>query len=71
MQKNMNVVDRTARMVAAVVVAALMLSGVLSGVLGLILGVLAVVFVVTGLSGFCPLYRLFGKAAADGKEKHI
>ncbi len=56
MIKNMGSTDRTLRVLAAVLIGGLLLAGVLKGTLGIILGVLAIVFVLTSLIGFCPLY---------------
>jgi hypothetical protein len=52
----MGTIDRSIRLTLAAVVVVLYLTGVISGVWAIILGVLAVIFVVTGLIGFCPLY---------------
>ncbi|PKL79720.1 MAG: DUF2892 domain-containing protein [Ignavibacteriae bacterium HGW-Ignavibacteriae-4] len=60
MKKNMGSVDKILRIIIAVVVAVLFFTGVISGLLGTILLVLAVVFVLTSLVGFCPLYTIFG-----------
>ncbi len=56
MKKNMGKVDRTVRLVVAAILLILYATGVVSGVVGTILAVLAVVFVLTSLIGFCPLY---------------
>lgn len=60
MTKNMGNVDRGLRVVLALVVAGLYANGTLSGVTATVLGVLAVVFVLTSLVSFCPLYLPFG-----------
>jgi uncharacterized membrane protein len=54
--KNMGTIDRGIRLTLAAVVVILYLTGVISGVWAIILGALAVIFVVTSLIGFCPLY---------------
>ncbi len=59
MTRNMSDMDRIVRVVVAVIFAALYFGKVVSGVLGIILLVLAVVFVLTSLVGFCPLYVPF------------
>jgi hypothetical protein len=56
MTKNMGCMDKTLRVLAAVLIGGLLLAGVLKGTLGIILGVLAVVFILTSVAGFCPLY---------------
>jgi hypothetical protein len=59
MIKNMSSADRAIRTIAAVVIAILLFTGSLSGVWGTILGIIAIVFLVTGAIGFCPLYLPF------------
>ncbi len=59
MNKNMGTIDRTVRIVAALAVGILILAGTLTGLLAIILGALAVVFVLTSLISFCPLYAPF------------
>jgi hypothetical protein len=55
----MGTVDRIIRILLAVVVLVLYLTGAISGLAAVILGVLAVIFVLTSLVGFCPLYLPF------------
>ena len=59
MKKNMGMVDRIMRLILAGLVLVLYLTGVISGTTAVILGALAVVWVVTSLLGFCPLYLPF------------
>ena len=60
MKNNMGVVDRVIRLLIVVAIAILYFTNVISGTLALILGILAVVFLLTSLLGFCPLYLPFG-----------
>jgi glucose uptake protein GlcU len=60
MKRNMGIVDRVIRIALAAVVAVLYFTHHLSTVAAVILGVLAVIFLVTGLVGVCPLYLPFG-----------
>ncbi len=59
MTKNMGLVDRVVRVLAAIVVAALYIAGKITGVTAVVLGLIAVVFVVTSAMGFCPGYLPF------------
>jgi Inner membrane protein YgaP-like, transmembrane domain len=59
MRKNMGLVDRVVRILAAVLVLVLYLTHVISGPVAIVLGVIAVVFVVTGFVGVCPAYMPF------------
>ncbi|HRH37131.1 MAG TPA: DUF2892 domain-containing protein [Flavobacteriales bacterium] len=60
MKTNMGSADRIIRTLIAVVIAILYFTNVVSGTLGLVLMVLAVVFLLTSLVSFCPLYVLVG-----------
>lgn len=59
MQKNMGIIDRTARILFAVIIAVLYFNGLLSGTLAILLGFFAIVFLLTSFVGFCPLYAVF------------
>lgn len=56
MKKNMGFADRFVRIAFTIVVVLLYAFGKISGLLAIILGILALVFAVTSLAGFCPLY---------------
>lgn len=60
MKLNMSSADRIIRLVLVALVAVLYFTNVISGTLAIILGVVAVIFLLTSLIGFCPLYALFG-----------
>ncbi len=57
---NMGTIDRAARVALAIVVGVLYANGTISGAVAAVLGVLAVVFVLTSVVSFCPLYLPFG-----------
>ncbi len=59
MKRNMSNLDRLIRVVLAAVFAYLYFGGIVTGALGIILLVLAVVFLLTSLIAFCPLYAPF------------
>ena len=69
MKKNMGTVDKVIRILVAVVLAVLYFTHVVEGTIGIILLVLAVVFVLTSLVGFCPLYLPVGINTGKKKEK--
>lgn len=56
MKQNMGSTDRIIRVVLAVAVAVLYFTGLISGTVAIILGILAIVFLLTSVVGFCPLY---------------
>ncbi|MBI5916241.1 MAG: DUF2892 domain-containing protein [Bacteroidetes bacterium] len=69
MKKNMGTTDRIVRILFAAVFAILYFSGTISGTLGIILLVIAVVFALTSLVNFCPLYALFGISTCPAPDK--
>ncbi|MFZ7145503.1 MAG: YgaP family membrane protein, partial [Bacteroidota bacterium] len=60
MKKNMGTTDRVIRTIIAVIIAGLYFSNVITGTLGIILMIFAIVFLLTSLISFCPLYTLIG-----------
>jgi hypothetical protein len=60
MKKNMGTTDKVIRSLLAVAVAVLYILGMISGTAAIILGALAVIFILTSLVSFCPLYAPFG-----------
>jgi hypothetical protein len=60
MKKNMGTVDKVIRILIAAIFAVLYFTKVIPGTIGIVLLVLAVVFVLTSLISFCPLYLPFG-----------
>lgn len=60
MKKNMGTADRIIRTLAAIVIGVLYFTNVVSGALGVVLMIVAVIFLLTSVISFCPLYTLFG-----------
>ncbi len=60
MKKNMGSADKTIRLVFAVIFAALYFANVVTGTFGIVLLIFGVVFALTSLVSFCPLYTLVG-----------
>ena len=67
MNPNMGTVDRTIRIIIAVIIAALYLTDVISGTLAIVLGIIALVFLLTSIIGFCPVYAPL-KISTKGKN---
>ncbi len=67
MKKNMGTADRIIRVLLAVIFAGLIFGGQVHGALAAILGILVVVFAVTSVVSFCPLYVLLG--LSTGKKE--
>jgi hypothetical protein len=60
MPKNMGLIDRSIRVLAAIAVAVLYFTGQITGLAAIILGAIGVIFLITSAIGFCPLYLPFG-----------
>ncbi len=60
MKKNMGTPDRVIRTILALLVAVLYFTDQISGTAAIILGIIAVVFLLTSVVSFCPLYTFLG-----------
>ncbi len=69
MKQNMGAIDRVIRVILAIVVLVLYLTGAITGTAAIILGIIAVIFVLTSLVGFCPLYVIFNISTKKAKKK--
>lgn len=56
MKKNMGKIDRIVRLVIALVLLAFTLTGQITGTPAVVITIAAVVLLLTGLLGLCPLY---------------
>ncbi len=69
MKKNMSNVDKGIRTLIAVVIAVLYYLDIIQGTLAYILMAVAIIFLITSLVNFCPLYRLFGISTCKLKSE--
>jgi len=60
MKKNMGSLDKLIRLIIAIVLIVLYYTNVLKDTLGIVALIVALVFTITSLISFCPLYTLFG-----------
>lgn len=60
MKKNMGNVDRVLRALIAITMGVLFYLGIISGTLGIVLIVAGVIFFLTSVISFCPIYAIFG-----------
>ncbi|WP_223550766.1 MULTISPECIES: DUF2892 domain-containing protein [Aestuariivivens] len=67
MTKNMGATDKTIRVLVAIGIFLLYFFNVIEGTLAYILMALAIIFVLTSLVSFCPLYKPFN--INTGKHK--
>jgi hypothetical protein len=69
MKKNLHNIDRIIRIAMALVVGILFSKGIIAGVLGITLSLVSVVFVLTSLISYCPLYHLLGISTLKTERK--
>ncbi|PKP25028.1 MAG: DUF2892 domain-containing protein [Bacteroidetes bacterium HGW-Bacteroidetes-2] len=69
MKKNMGSADKMIRVFIAAIIGVLYFTNVITGTLGIVLMVLSIVFLLTSLVSFCPLYTLFGIRTCPLQEK--
>ena len=60
MKKNMGSADKLIRILIAVVIGVLYYLGKIEGTLAIVLMAFAIIFLLTSLVSFCPLYTIFG-----------
>jgi hypothetical protein len=60
MKANLGMFDKVVRILAAVAIATLYFMNVITGTTAIILLIVAIIFVLTSLISFCPLYYLLG-----------
>jgi hypothetical protein len=60
MLKNVGYLDAVIRSILGTAGIVLFATNVLTGIVGIIALVLGLVFVITALAGYCPLWHLFG-----------
>jgi hypothetical protein len=59
MKKNMGSADRVTRIILGVLFIAFYGMGVVTGGLGVLLVAVSIVFIATGVVGYCPVYNVF------------
>ncbi len=67
MKGNMGVFDRILRIIIAIIFGVLYLTKTVSGTLGIILIVIALIFLLTSIIGYCPLYSIIGISTKRSK----
>lgn len=68
MKKNLNSTDRIIRVLISLVFAILFFSGTVTGIFGIILLALGVIFTLTSVISFCPIYAIFGMSTCSVKN---
>jgi len=67
MKKNIGFIDKTIRLLLAAVFITLFIYEVVGGVFGYLLLTLAVIFILTSLFNFCPIWMIFGVKTSKPK----
>jgi hypothetical protein len=68
MKQNMGSIDRALRVLVAVVIGVLYFTDQISGTAAIILGIFALIFILTSVVGFCPLYLPLKLSTLKKKE---
>ncbi len=71
MKKNMGLIDKAVRILAAVVISILYFTNSISGTLAIILLVIAGIFIITSFMGSCPLYLPFGISTRKKNSSNV
>ena len=66
----MGTFDRTVRILIFVAIAILFITKNIEGTFSYILLAFAVIFMITSLWGFCPLYKIFGVNTCKNKSEN-
>ena len=69
MKKNMGSMDKGIRILLAVIIAILYFTNQITGVAAIVLGIFAIVFLLTSLVSFCPLYLPFKLSTLKKSDK--
>ena len=69
MKKNVGIIDKIFRIVVAIVIAYILYAKILVGVWAIVLGVFGLIMLVTALTGFCGIYKVFGFKTCPAKSK--
>jgi hypothetical protein len=68
MKKNMSSADRIIRTLIAAILITLYFTNVLSGTIGIVLVVFSVIFILSSILGYCPMYSVFGISSCPTKK---
>ena len=69
MKKNMGTADKIIRVIIAAIFLTLYFTNVITGTVGIVLIALSVIFLLTSLVSFCPVYSIFGVSTKQKLNK--
>lgn len=67
MKKNVGTTDKVIRIIIAVAAAGLIITQTLTGIWAIVVGIIGGAMLVTSLTGFCGLYKVFGMSTCPMK----
>ncbi|HKK09718.1 MAG TPA: DUF2892 domain-containing protein [Bacteroidales bacterium] len=68
MNANVGTTDKVIRFIIAAAAAAVILTNTLTGTWAIVAGVVGGIMLITGLTGFCGLYKVFGMSTCPMKN---
>lgn len=68
MRKNLGSTDKLVRLFIAIALIVLFYLEIITGTLGIVALILALVFAITSLVSFCPIYAVFGLSTCKKEE---
>jgi hypothetical protein len=71
MKKNMNMIDRIIRPLLAIGFLILYFNDTVTGGFGILLHVLAVIFLLTSVIGYCPIYQAIGLCFMSKEKRRL
>ena len=68
MKENVGLTDRLIRVMIAIIFGSVYFMDFATGTMAIVILVLAIIGMVTGILGYCPLYHIVGISSAASKE---
>lgn len=69
MKKNMSMTDRIIRFVLVIAIIIILYAELVKGTLATVIGIIGIIFVVTSILGWCPLYTILKINGLKGKTR--
>lgn len=68
MKKNVGTTDQVIRIIIAAIAAGLIITKTLTGTWAIVAGIAGAVLLITAITGFCGLYKVFGISSCAAKS---
>jgi len=69
MKKNVGTADQIIRVVIAAIAVGLIITKTLTGTWAIVAGIVGAAMLITAVTGFCGLYKVFGMSTCPAKSK--